>query len=170
MKVCELLTNRLMPPQRKSAISLTCAKISPSTPKPEISRSKRQDSKPSGSLPYMLKKAPVIVRQVAKHAFVDQLLGVHHQRRPAIIEADEAQDARLARDPLDLRGLQWRPADRLLTEDVLAGRCCRFYDLQVQIVRRGDVDDVHIGMRDDISPVRRCAFEAVSFPRALRPG
>ena len=68
----------------------------------------------------------------------------------------------------DLRCLLWRPADWLLAENMLSGRCGRLDDLQVQIIGRGDIHDLHIGMRDNFTPARCGRFKAEHVARLFR--
>ncbi len=95
-----------------------------------------------------------------------QLIGVLHQRCPAIVEADKAQHAGRLGQPGDLGRLLWRPADRLLAEDMLPGRGRLPGDLQVQEIGGGDIHDLHVRMGDHLAPIRRAGVETKEL---LRP-
>ena len=92
-----------------------------------------------------------------------------HHRRPAVVEADKAHHTRLTRQLLDVSGLPRAASDRLFAKDMLPGRGDGLHHLLVQKVWRGDVDDMHMGVCDDLMPVGRRLGEAQRSSRFLRP-
>ena len=107
----------------------------------------------------------VVAVQKARRADVaarDRLPRVLDERIAAIVERDGGDDAgapRLVDEPLRLGR---RHGQRLVRDDVLPFRERRRRDLVVQIVRRGVVDDLHIGIVD------QRLVAAVSLARAER--
>ncbi len=93
------------------------------------------------------------------------LARVLHQRRPAVVVADEAQHACLARRPLDGRCFARIAADRLFAQDVFARRRGSLHHLQMQKVGRRDIDHFHFRIGHHGAPIRRPALEAQAFLR-----
>ena len=112
-------------------------------------------------------EAAAVVGDLAQPAVGDQLPGVLHERRPAVVVTD-------ARGHLPRRlgralGLLRRAAHRLLAEDVLARRRGRLDQLEVEHVRRGDVDDVDFLVLDHAPPVGRRLGVAEGLDRLALP-
>ena len=108
---------------------------------------------------------------VTEPALLDQLLGVDHERCPAVVEADEREHACPPCGGLDLSRL-FRPAPyRLLAEDVLAVGRRGASHLEMHMVGCGDVDDLNLWMLDEFQPVRGRPFETkglAGLPSARR--
>src|SRR5262249_48824959 len=93
----------------------------------------------------------------------DQLPGILHQRRPAVVVADPAQHAGLACCPFNGSRFATIAANRFLAEDVFprGGGCLN--DFQMQMVGRGDTHHLNFGMADHLLPVGRGVLEAEAF-------
>ena len=100
-------------------------------------------------------EAAAVVGDLAELAASDQVRGVAHERRPAVVVAHAGDHARAPRGALGAHGLLRRAADRLLAEDVLAGLRGGLDQLDVDHVRRRDVDDLDRRVVDHPPPVLR---------------
>ncbi len=108
-----------------------------------------------------------VVRDLAQRAVGDELARVLHERRPAVVVAHAARDARPPRGALGADGLRGRAADRLLAEHVLARGGRGLDQLDVEHVRRGDEHHVDLGIVDHGPPVGGRAGEAERAGRLL---
>ena len=112
-------------------------------------------------------EAPAVVRDLAELALLDQLRGVAHERSPAVVVTHTGDHARLPGSALRAHRLLRRAADRLLAEDVLAGRAGRLDQLDVEHVRRRDDHDVDVRVVHDPAPVLRALLEPERPHRVL---
>ena len=117
--------------------------------------------------PVHREEAAAVVGERAELARGDQLGGVAHERRPAVVEADAADHACAADRALGARGLLGRAADGLLAEHVLARLRGGLDQLDVEHVRRGDPHRVDVGVVDHPAPVGRPAREPERGDRLL---
>ena len=163
MKVCALLTSRVTPPAR---VERHIGHMGHDITQHAVAGDLVVEAPGEQSLRIAAvhaEEAPAILRQIAKRALADQLLGLDDQWRPAIIEADKAEDASFARDRFDLSGLIWPSPHRLLAEDMFAGSRSRYGNLDVQMIGRGDVYDCYLGIFNDIPPARGGALENPAY-------
>ena len=114
-------------------------------------------------------EAPAVVGELAELAALDQVGGVAHERRPAVVEADARDDPGAARGALGADGLLRRAADRLLAEHVLAGLGGGLHELDVEHVRRRDEHDLDRRVVDHRAPVGGAAAEAERGHRLVEP-
>jgi hypothetical protein len=94
----------------------------------------------------------------------DQLLGVGERRGAAVGEAAEGADAAgggVGRGGGHLLGLGHGVRQRLLAQHVLAGGECGEGDLVVGVARGADVDDVDLGVLDEVLPAGGAGGEPV---------
>ena len=161
MKISPVPTTRVIGPAaspiRKWARSTEWLRMSVDTPWPAWSTRNRHDSRPSGSDAVHREEPPVVVRDVADRAAVDELLGVLHERRPAVVVADPGDHAGPPGRPLGGDGLRRRAADGLLAEHVLAVGRRGLDHLDVEHVRSGHEHDVDVAVLDHARASRRRA-------------
>ncbi len=98
-------------------------------------------------------ESAVVVGDLADRPVLDHLLGVLHQRRPAVVVPDTGDHAGMASRSFGDDRLLRRSTDRLLAEHCLAGGSGGLDHLDVQHVGGSDEDDVDIGGIDDLVPV-----------------
>ena len=119
-------------------------------------------------VPVAGEEPPAVVRDAPEPAAVDELLGVLHERCPAVVVPDAGDD--VAGGALRGDGLCRRATDRLLAEHRLAGGRGGTDHLDVQHVRGGDDDEIDVGVLDDLAPVVGRLGEAEAFDRLGAPG
>ncbi len=99
-------------------------------------------------------EAAAVVGDLAESAVVDQLLGVLHQRRPAVVVADTGDHAGAAGWPLRSRTVcSGVPPTGFSQKTCLPASAAAIAMRLVQHVRRADADDVDVGVVDDLAPV-----------------
>ena len=102
------------------------------------------------------------VVDLAELAGLDQLLGEDDRRIEAVVERRHVLDARGRDLPPDLVALVGVAAERLLADDVLARLGRRDRRLEVGVVGPAVVEDLHVGIGDDVFPAGRVLLVAVA--------
>ena len=92
-------------------------------------------------------------------AFADQLADVTDDRVLDVVVAEHGDLAGSARRGQHLFGIRQVGRHRLFAPDVLAGGKCRGRHLQVELVGRGDRNDVDLRVGDDLAPIARRLLE-----------
>ena len=113
-----------------------------------------------GGRPPVLQVAAPEVVDLTELPGLDHLPGEPHRRDEAVVERGHVLHARGVDAPPQLEALLGGAPERLLAEHVLPGFGRRDGRLGVQVVRPRVVEELHLGVDDEIVPVRHGALEA----------
>ena len=105
-----------------------------------------------------------VMGDVPQLAVGDETPRMLHERRPPVVVSDPGQHAGIGGRPGDFVRFAGGTAHGLLAEDMLARRGDGADHFQVQVIGHGDVDHRHLGVVDDLAPVRCSARESQHVP------
>ncbi len=121
-----------------------------------------------GRAPVLQVAAPEVL-DLAELPGLEQLAGQPHGRHEAVVEGAQVDDAGRLHALPDVVRLGGVAAERLLADDVLAGLGGGHRRLGVQRVRAGVVEQLDLGVGDQLAPVADVALEP-ELPRGLGHG
>ena len=107
------------------------------------------------------------MRERTDATVLDVLARKRHRGRATIVEGDHVGDAGRLNGVIHRPGFGAGARQRLFADDMLAGLRRRDGDFSVAVVGRDDIDDVDVLTRDDLLPVVRGLFEAVTLATCL---
>ena len=104
-------------------------------------------------------EATAVVGYLSNRTRLDQAARMNDEWSPDVVVTDSGCDSMLGCHSICGDRLLWFSTDRLFAEDRLSGTRCRLDHRQVQHVRCGDPNGIHIRRSDGVLVVGDCALE-----------